>query len=53
MANRKEGETVELELSIKSREWNGKYYTNVNCDMISPVSSERLIQDEIEENPFE
>ena len=53
MANRKEGETVELELTIKSREWNGKYYTNVNCDMISPVSSESLIQDEIEENPFE
>ena len=47
MANRKEGETVDLELTIKSREWNGKYYTNVNCDMIRPVSEAD------EENPFE
>ena len=47
MANRKEGETVELELTIKSREWNGKYFTNVNCDMIGPVSEDE------EENPFE
>ncbi len=46
MANRKEGETVELELTIKSREWNGKYFTNVNCDMIGPADSEE------EENPF-
>ena len=48
MANRKEGETVELELTIKSREWNGKYFTNVNCDMIRPVS-----EADDDENPFE
>ena len=46
MTNRKEGETVELELTIKSREWNGKYFTNVNCDMIGPVSEAD------DDNPF-
>ena len=46
---RKEGETVEMELLIKSREWNGKYYTNVNCSLITPVNDE---EEEEEITPF-
>ena len=41
------GASYKFEISFKSREWNGKYFTNVNCNMIRPVSEAD------EENPFE
>ena len=32
-----EGENYNFEIVIKSREYNGKYYTNVNCNYVGKV----------------
>tara|TARA_R100000655_G_scaffold106962_2_gene156766 strand:- start:152 stop:487 length:336 start_codon:yes stop_codon:yes gene_type:complete len=34
------GDIVEIEFTIKGREWNGKYYNNVSgwgCELITPI----------------
>ena len=41
-----EGKTYDFEVTIKSREYNGKYYTNINCNSLSSANKD-------EENPFE
>jgi len=42
-----EGTTYDFDIIIKSKEWNGKYYTNVNCKSAYSIHS---VSDE---NPFE
>ena len=42
-----EGTTYDFDIIIKSKEWNGKYYTNVNCKSAYSIHSVS------EENPFE
>tara|TARA_R100000808_G_scaffold3790_1_gene13032 strand:- start:36 stop:335 length:300 start_codon:yes stop_codon:yes gene_type:complete len=46
----KEGRNYDFEIVIKSREYNGKYYTNVNC--ISVLKSMPETEDEPTDNPF-
>ena len=41
-----EGASYEFEISFKSREWNGKYFTNVNCKSAYSIHSTN------DENPF-
>ena len=41
-----EGASYEFEISFKSREWNGKYFTNVNCKAAYSIHSVS------EDNPF-
>lgn len=41
-----EGTTYDFDIIIKSKEWNGKYYTNVNCKSAYSIHS---VSDE---NPF-
>ena len=42
----KEGTAYEFDIIVKSKEWNGKYYTNVNCKSAYSIHSTN------EENPF-
>ena len=42
----KEGTTYDFDIVIKSKEWNGKYYTNVNCTSAYSIHSTN------DENPF-
>jgi hypothetical protein len=42
-----EGTAYKFEISLKSREWNGKYFTNVTCKAAYSIHS---VSDE---NPFE
>lgn len=46
----KEGRNYDFEIVIKSREYNGKYYTNVNC--INVFKSTPETEDELTDNPF-
>ena len=41
-----EGTTYDFDIIIKSKEWNGKYFTNVNCKSAYSIHS---VSDE---NPF-
>jgi len=41
-----EGTAYEFDIIVKSKEWNGKYYTNVNCKSAYSIHSTN------EENPF-
>ena len=41
------GRNYDFDIIIKSREYNGKYYTNVSCKYISPVVAETN-----DDNPF-
>jgi len=41
-----EGTTYDFDIIVKSKEWNGKYYTNVNCKSAYSIHSTN------EENPF-
>ena len=41
-----EGTTYDFDIIIKSKEWNGKYYTNVNCKSAYSIHSDN------NENPF-
>ena len=41
-----EGTTYDFDIIIKSKEWNGKYFTNVNCKSAYSIHSAN------EENPF-
>ncbi len=34
-----EGTTYDFDIIIKSKEWNGKYYTNVNCKSAYSIHS--------------
>ena len=43
-----DGKTYDFDITIKSREWNGKYFTNVSCNSISPANK----VEKVEENPF-
>ena len=45
-----EGANYEFDIVIKSREYNGKYYTNVNC--INVVKSMPEAEDDPTDNPF-
>lgn len=42
-----EGENYEFEIVMKSREWNGKYYTNVSCNYVG-----KAMEDDADDNPF-
>ena len=42
----KEGAAYEFEITLKSREWNGKYFTNINCTNAYSIHSTN------DENPF-
>tara|TARA_R100000808_G_scaffold3671_1_gene12787 strand:- start:883 stop:1191 length:309 start_codon:yes stop_codon:yes gene_type:complete len=35
-----EGQNYEFDIVIKSREWNGKYYTNVSCNNVSSFTDD-------------
>ena len=41
-----EGTTYEFDIIVKSKEWNGKYYTNVNCKSAYSIHTTN------DENPF-
>jgi len=45
-----EGANYEFDVIIKSREYNGKYYTNVNC--INVFKSMPEAEDDPTDNPF-
>ena len=45
-----EGANYEFDVIVKSREYNGKYYTNVNC--INVVKSMPEAEDDPTDNPF-
>lgn len=48
--NLKEGTNYDFEIIIKSREYNGKYYTNVNCINVFKYIPET--KNESTDNPF-
>ena len=41
------GRNYDFDIIIKSREYNGKHYTNVNCKYVSPTVAETN-----DDNPF-
>jgi hypothetical protein len=41
-----EGTAYDFDIIVKSKEWNGKYYTNVNCKSAYSIHSTN------DENPF-
>ena len=43
----KEGNNYKFEIAIKSREWNGKYYTNVSSSNVAKV-----MEDDTDDVPF-
>jgi hypothetical protein len=42
-----EGQNYEFDIVIKTREWNGKYYTNVSCNNVGKVMG-----DDADDTPF-
>ena len=46
----KEGVNYDFDIIVKSREYNGKYYTNVNC--INVLKSMPETKDQSTDNPF-
>lgn len=47
-----EGDNIKVSFDLRGREWNGKYFTNLNAWRIEKVESERRDNFPPEEPPF-
>ena len=48
----KTGEDVKVAINVESREYNGKWYTNINAWKIEPAGSGSAASAAVNENPF-